>query len=413
MSEAITLTDDEIKRYDRHLKLANFGLEKQKKLKQAKILIVGAGGLGCPVALYLAAAGVGKITIVDNDKIELSNLQRQIAFSVNEIGQFKAKALANRINQLNPKIEVTELSVRIDAGNVEEVVDGYDLVIDGTDNFATRFLIADACYLAKISYLHASVYQYQGQISLFVASKTPCFRCLFRKPPAQSALPPCVEAGILGAITGIIGSMAATEAIKYITGLDNSIAGKLLTYDALNEQFKKFDIEPDENCPLCGRHASIKKNSSIKNSSINDVQKFAREHIDNANCEKRLEAHEQIISIDKAAELLQGEAKKKIFLLDVREEHEYKQGHIEDANLWALSEIQALPVDLVRTKFKAKLKNSISKNNNGIASTILCYCQRGARSLKAVNILREAGIDNAFSLEGGLDAWKALSGERL
>ena len=347
MSKSVVLTDDEIRRYERHLNLPNFGLKKQEKLKQAKVLIIGAGGLGCPSALYLAAAGVGKITIVDDDKVELSNLQRQIAFSANDIGQFKAKVLAQRIAQLNPLIEVLNLTIRIDASNVEKTITSYDLVIDGTDNFATRFLIADACSLAKIAYLHASVYQYQGQISLFVPEKTPCFRCLFRSPPSISALPPCSEAGILGSVTGVIGSILATEAIKHITGLGHSLAGKILTYDVLKEQLKKFDIERDEDCPLCG-----------KNVSINSIQKSVHEQLDYVNCLKRLETDEQIISIIETVDLLKNDSKKKPFLLDVREEHEYQLSHLAGANFWALSEMQSLPIDILRTQLKARLKDA-------------------------------------------------------
>ncbi len=395
MEKQIDLSKEEVLRYDRHLRLHNFGADKQLKLKRAKILIVGAGGLGCPISLYLAACGVGKIAIADDDKVEFSNLQRQIAFSVNEIGQFKATALANRISQLNPLIEVSDLSIRINASNVENTIAGYDLVIDGTDNFATRFLIADACYLAKISYLHASVYQYEGQISLFIPGKTPCFRCLFRKPPSSSALPPCAEAGILGVVTGIIGSIAATEAIKYMTGLGDSIAGKILIYDVLNEQLKKFDIEWDVNCPLCGKGASI-----------SNVQKSAQEQIEYNNCVKRLEVKEQIISITQAAALLTGDAAGKPFLLDVREKHEYQQGHLDGASLCPLSELQSLSMDNIRAQLKSKIKSRIKQGKTGISPAILCYCQRGTRSLKAVTMLRDAGIDNAFSLEGGIEAWQ-------
>jgi len=396
MSNAIILTKSELERYDRHLSLSNFGIEKQQKLKAAKILIVGAGGLGCPSALYLAAAGVGKITIVDDDRVEISNLQRQIAFTVDDIGEFKAKSLALRISQLNPLVEVTDLSLRIEASNVEEIIRGFDLVIDGTDNFASRFLIADACYLARIAYLHAAVYQYRGQVSLFVPGGKSCFRCLFRQPPLASALPSCAEAGILGAATGIIGSITAIEAIKHITGLENSISGKILTYDLLNEQLKKFDIEQDEYCPLCSQDASIK---NLKN----NWQMKGTEN----NCVSRLEASGQLISILKATELLSSQSKNKPFLLDVREEHEYRQIHLSGAQLWALSELQSLGKELIRPKFKAILKNAVRIGYADISGTVICYCQRGTRSLKAATILRETGIDNVFSLEGGLQALEA------
>ncbi len=240
MSNQTHLTDEEFKRYDRHLKLVGFGLEKQLKLKQSKVLLIGAGGLGCPIGLYLAASGVGTIGIADDDTIEISNLQRQIAFSVDEIDDLKSMTLANRLRNLNPLLHVLDHSLRVDATNVEYLIKNYDLVIDGTDNFATRFLLADACFLNKITYLHASVYQYEGQISLFLPGASPCFRCLFRQPPDACALPACSEAGILGVVTGAVGLMAATEAIKYLAALGETIDGKVLLYNALKQESKRL-----------------------------------------------------------------------------------------------------------------------------------------------------------------------------
>ncbi len=387
------LTDDEIKRYDRHLKLSGFGLEKQLQLKEARILIVGAGGLGCPIALYLAASGVGNITIVDDDKIELSNLQRQIAFSVNQIGQFKATALAQKISSLNPLVKVNDVVVRIEASNVEKIISGYDLIIDGTDNFATRFLIADACYLAKIPYLHASVYQYQGQVFLSVPGKTACFRCLFKQAPQTSALPACGEAGILGVVVGPIGLMAATEAVKYLTGLGDSIAGKVLIYNILQQELKKFNLEQDNECVLCSKKATIKE---IDKNNGND-----RASCEQNNVQERLQANEYIISIDRANELIkQNTAKNNMYLLDVREGYEYEQGHLDNAIFLPLSLLQSMPIDVLGQELKSKL--NLADDGEQI---VLCYCQRGTRSLKATKILRQSGIANTFSVEGGLEAW--------
>lgn len=392
-----SLTNDELNRYDRHLKLPNFGLDKQKKLKEAKVLIVGAGGLGCPIALYLAGTGIGSISIVDNDRIDISNLQRQIAFTTDECGQLKAEILCHKINELNPLIKVNALIARVKADNVMEIIANHDLVIDGTDNFATRFLLADACYLAKTAYLHASVYQYQGQISLFEAGSSPCFRCLFRNPPSTDALPACSEAGILGSITGVIGSLVATETIKYLANIGNSLAGKILVYDFLQEKMRKIDIEVDENCPLCS------KNSSIRNMQDSLFQNGANTNTN--NCINRLEFSEQIISIKKASELLNNSNGQKPFLLDVREEHEFQQGHIEGASLWPLSEIQSLPAGRIRIELKNKIEKAIKDKKTVVFPSIICYCQRGARSLKALTIMRDAGIENIFSLDGGFEAW--------
>ncbi len=313
-----------------------------------------------------------------------------------KLDSLKQKALATRISQLNPLIEAVYLPIRVISGNAENTIAGYDLVIDGTDNFATRFLLADACYLAGVSYLHASVYEYQGQVSLFVPGETPCFRCLFRKPPLSSALPPCAEAGVLGAVTGVVGSITATEAIKYITGLGNVIAGKILIYDLTDQQFKKFDIERDENCPLCS-----------KNASVNGVRVSARKQETDAICVRRLEINEQIISVTQAAEMLISDTNGKTFLLDIREEHEYQRGHLDGANLWALSEMQSLPIEVIESGLKKKLTGYKGQDNENNGYRIICYCQRGTRSLKALSILREAGIENLFSLDGGLEAWEA------
>jgi len=396
----MNLTDDEIRRYDRHLKLSNFDLQNQLNLKQSRTLIVGAGGLGCPIALYLAASGVGTIAIADDDKVEISNLQRQIAFSTKDIGQNKATLLTRAIAKVNPLIKAIDYVKRIDASNVNELVREYDLVIDGSDNFATRFLLADACFLAKISYLHASVHEYQGQVCLFIADKSPCFRCLYRQPPGGAALPPCTEAGILGIVTGSVGLLAATEAIKYLSGLGSSIAGKVIIYNVLEQELKKFDLERDSNCPLCSQNASITQIQNEKLSKGSDQTQR-----DYAQCMERVESNEHMISIAQVAKLIKSsELNKDVFLLDVREEHEYMQEHLEDAVFLPLSLLQTLSTAEVTAQLNRRLPTKDSKKNK--ERTILCYCQRGARSLKAVGIFRQAGFAKAFSVEGGLDAWR-------
>ena len=392
MDQKSQLSEEEICRYDRHLRLPGFGLDKQLALKNARVLVLGGGGLGCPVALYLAAAGVGKIAIADQDRVDLSNLQRQIAYSSNKVGALKAQALSERMIDLNEAIEVVAMPLYVGPDNVEAIVPEYDLVIDGSDNFETRFLLADACYLSKVAYLHASVYQYKGQVSLFVPGKSACFRCLFQTRP-RSELAACSEVGVLGALTGIIGTLAATEAIKYITGLGNCITGQILTYDLLTGQYKKRVIEKDNECILCSDKAEIK--------SIGDEKAVAKNV-----CIKRLEINEQVISVEKAREILAKNDAAKSLLIDVREEHEFARGHLENAQPWPLSQWQEQSAEHINQQMIKRLNKAeeIAANNSLI---ILLYCQRGHRSLKAVSLLTQAGFNNVFSLEGGLDAWQS------
>ncbi len=398
LNTQVQLSASEMLRYDRHLRLAGFGAQKQLRLKQSKVLLVGAGGLGCPIGLYLAASGVGTLGIADGDNVEVSNLQRQVAFSQDEIGENKAIALAKTLSALNPLIEISNYSIRINAMNVESLIKNYHLVIDGTDNFATRFLLADACYLNNISYLHASVHQYQGQISLFVPGKTPCFRCLFRQPPTSSALPDCAEAGILGVVTGSVGLIAAVEAVKYLAEIGASTGGQVIIYDALKQELKKMKLEYDQNCPLCSGKATI-----------TEIETRDATGHDHASCADRLAMQEYVITIADAAELMKAKSSSKhMLLLDVREDYEYAQGHLAGAISWPLSILQSIPDLAVKAELKSKLSRAIDFNDRQ-AQTILCYCQRGVRSLQAVQLLHQAGLTNVFSLEGGLEGWQTYN----
>jgi len=394
LSNQVDLTDKELKRYDRHLRLADFGVEKQIKLKQSKVLLVGAGGLGCPIGLYLAAAGVGEIGIADDDIIDISNLQRQIAFSITEIGEFKASVLAKRLALLNPLVRVIEHLVRINNVNVEPIIQNYDLVIDGTDNFVSRFLLADACFLNKISYLHASVYQYQGQISLFPASKSPCFRCLFRFPPTESALPACSEAGILGVVTGTVGLMAATEAIKYLTDMGDLLSGQVLTHNALTQKNIKIGLEADENCPLCSDQRTILK--------IDKPQEQTK--IPGAVTMKS-SSEEKNVTQEEASKWIKND--KELCLLDVREIPEYEQGYIGNASLLPLSVLKTLfsSGQCATAEQETTNKQYAALLPQNKEQKILCYCRRGGRSLQATDILRSAGFTNTFSMDGGIEAW--------
>ncbi|WP_291295928.1 molybdopterin-synthase adenylyltransferase MoeB [Elioraea sp.] len=258
-------TEDQIQRYARHILLPEVGGEGQAKLNAARVLVIGAGGLGCPVALYLAAAGVGTIGIVDDDRVELSNLQRQVAHTTARIGQPKVSSAAAAMTAINPEVRVIEHATRITARNAMDLVSAYDLVCDGSDNFATRFLVADACHLARRTLVSAAVLRFEGQLSTFRSHRAgesgmgePCYRCLHPAPPPDGMVPSCAEAGVFGAVTGVLGTLQATEALKEILGIGESMSGRLLLWDALAARFRTVRLPPDPACALCGAHATIR-----------------------------------------------------------------------------------------------------------------------------------------------------------
>jgi sulfur-carrier protein adenylyltransferase/sulfurtransferase len=365
------LSDSERLRYSRHITLEEFGLQSQLKLKAAKVLIVGAGGLGNPVGLYLAGAGVGTIGVADFDQVSLSNLHRQVAFKTAEIGRSKVDGLIATMKGINPELCYVAHNIQIDARNVDELIGRYDLVIDGSDNFATRFLLADACYLHKIALLHGAVHKFQAQVALF-DSKTACFRCLYREPPGADALPPCVEAGILNVVTGATGLIMATESVKYLTGLNTPSLGTVLIYDALAQSIRKVDLSADSDCPLCGSEPKIiQVEGSIACSTLpsDSSAKFG-------------------LSVEEAKRLLADGA----LLIDVRNPEEFAQEHIEGAILMPLH----------------GLDNGATKGLDR-KETIVAYCKTGKRSALAVEKLRAIGLERVYSITGGIDAWNQVT----
>jgi molybdopterin-synthase adenylyltransferase len=255
----LDFSEDEIRRYSRHILLQDVGGIGQAKLKAARVLVVGAGGLGSPLSLYLAAAGVGTIGIVDHDRVELSNLQRQIAHTTDRIGAPKAESAAIAARAINPEVRIEPHAVRLDADNALDLIARYDLVCDGTDNFATRFLVADACVLARRTLVSAAVLRFEGQLSVFKPHEGgPCYRCLYPEPPPEGTVPTCSEAGVLGAVTGVMGTLQATEVLKEILGVGESLSGKLLIWDALATRFRTVRLRQDPNCALCSPAATIK-----------------------------------------------------------------------------------------------------------------------------------------------------------
>ncbi len=256
----MAMTNEQIERYSRHIILKEVGAKGQKKLLNAKVLIIGAGGLGAPAAMYLAAAGVGTIGIVDADEVDLSNLQRQIIHATADLGKAKVKSAKETIENMNPDVEVKTYRIFVDSSNIRELIREYDFVIDGTDNFPAKFLINDACVMEKKPFSHAGIIRFKGQLMTYVPGQGPCYRCVFRNPPPKDAVPTCKQAGVIGAMGGVIGSLQAMEAIKYIVGVGELLTGYLLTYDAIHQEFRKVKLPSEHsNCPVCGDHPTITK----------------------------------------------------------------------------------------------------------------------------------------------------------
>jgi sulfur-carrier protein adenylyltransferase/sulfurtransferase len=375
------LTTQEKIRYDRQIKLPNFGLEKQLRLKNSRVLIVGAGGLGCPIALYLAAAGVGTIGIVDPDNVELSNLHRQIAYRMEDLQHAKSETLLDTIYGINPDLVGLSYNLKLSAENIEEIVSQYDLVIDGTDNFQTRFLVGDTCYFLKVPLLHGAVHQFSAQVILFT-NNGPCFRCLYSQPPQQGALAACTEAGILGVVTGTVGTIMAMEAIKYLADLASASLGKLLRYDATTQSVKSLTLNADPDCHVCGDQAKVLTVATSQAGS-----RTASELASTQQCLNKGETLTEVISTETAKELLSKGAS----LVDVRETFEYDAGHIDQAISLPMSQIQLLAQD--------RLKNLAAD------SQLVVYCKSGKRSLAVLPYLQQLGYKNCYSVEGGIEAW--------
>lgn len=252
-------TDEQIERYSRHIILPEVGGVGQRKILDARVLMIGAGGLGSPAAYYLAAAGIGHLGIVDFDKVDLSNLQRQIIHSTERIGMLKTESAKKTIAALNPDVNVTLYNERVSSQNIKELFEGYDYIVDGSDNFATRFLVNDACVLMGKTNIHGSIFRFEGQATVFEPQDGPCYRCLYPEPPPPGLVPNCQEGGVLGVLAGIIGNIQAVETLKLVLGIGESLSGKLLIYDALNTEFKKLTLKRDANCPVCGDNPTIKE----------------------------------------------------------------------------------------------------------------------------------------------------------
>ncbi len=372
---AAELSVDEVRRYSRHLIIPDVGMTGQKRLKNAKVLVVGAGGLGSPALLYLAAAGVGTLGIVDFDAVDESNLQRQIIHGVSDVGKPKAQSARESIAEINPYVTVVLHTERLDSSNVMEIFAGYDLIVDGTDNFATRYLVNDACVLLHKPYVWGSIYRFDGQASVFWADYGPCYRCLYPEPPPPGMVPSCAEGGVLGVLCASVGSIQVNEAIKLIAGIGDPLAGRLTIYDALEMSYRTVRVNKDPECAVCGKNPTV--------TALIDYDAFCGAVTEEA---AEAAAGSTITATDLKGMLDQGEA---IFLVDVREPNEYEIVSIPGATLIPKGEflsgaaLEKLPQD----------------------RRVVLHCKSGARSAECLAIVKNAGFSDAVHVGGGVLAW--------
>jgi adenylyltransferase/sulfurtransferase len=364
------LSHDELLRYSRHLLLPEVGLAGQERLKQARVLLIGAGGLGSPAALYLAAAGVGTLGIVEFDRIELTNLQRQILHDTKAVGRPKLESAATRIQELNPNVRVVPFGERLSSLNALDVLREFDVVVDGSDNFPTRYLVNDACVLLGKPLVYGSIFRFEGQVSVFDAKRGPCYRCLYSEPPPPGLAPSCAEGGVLGVLPGVIGCLQALEAIKLLLGAGDPLVGRLLLFDALRLRFRELQLRKDPECPVCGPQPTI--------TSLIDYEAFC------GLAPAAAEADSSISVGELQSILAEGQ---RVELLDVREPHEHEIVALPSSRLIPLRE---LPSRLGELDPQADL---------------VVYCHHGTRSMQAVSVLRGAGFPRVRSLAGGIDGW--------
>jgi molybdopterin/thiamine biosynthesis adenylyltransferase/rhodanese-related sulfurtransferase len=351
------------------------GLEGQQKLKAASVLLVGAGGLGSPAALYLAAAGVGRIGIVDFDVVDLSNLQRQIIHSTENVGRPKLESAVERLHAVNPLVEVIPFETQLSSENALNILKDFDVVVDGTDNFPTRYLVNDACVLLKKPNVYGSIFRFEGQASVFSAEKGPCYRCLYPEPPPPGLVPSCAEGGVLGVLPGIVGAIQAAETLKIILGIGDVLIGRLLLIDALTMQFRQLKLRKNPDCPICGQQPTIRQ--------LIDYEVFCGTSVREADA---VDGSIPSISVGELRDRLnRGED---LFLLDVREPHEYQMANIK-GHLIPLGDLP-------------KRVNELDPSRE-----IVVYCHTGIRSATAVRILRQMGFAKAANLAGGIDRWAA------
>ncbi len=369
------LSNQEITRYSRHLIMPEVGIEGQKKLKNARVLCIGAGGLGSPLALYLAAAGVGTLGILDFDVVDFSNLQRQVIHSEKTVGKPKVESARDRLVELNSDTNIVTYNEMLNSDNAMEIMKNYDVVVDGTDNFATRYLTNDACVFLGIPNVYGSIFRFEGQVSVFDAKRGPCYRCLYPEPPPPGLVPSCAEGGVLGILPGVVGTMQASEVVKLIIGEGTPLIGRLLFIDVLNMEPRMLKLRKDPECPVCGENPSI--------TELIDYQEFCGI----GRGEKTEEEPPKVEEITVEEFSVIKDNKADIVLIDVREPHEYEICNIEGSKLIPLGE----------------LKDRTDELNP--QDDIVIHCHHGGRSMKAATFLVENGFNKVKNLKGGIDEW--------
>ena len=372
------LTGDEYTRYSRHLIMPEVGLEGQKKLKAAKVLCIGAGGLGSPVAMYLAAAGVGTLGIVDFDTVDFSNLQRQILHGTPDVGRPKLQSAKDRLNALNPNVQVETYETALTSENALTLFEPYDVIVDGTDNFPTRYLVNDACVLLGKPNAYGSIFRFEGQASVFATKEGPCYRCLYPEPPPPGLVPSCAEGGVLGVLPGLLGVIQATEAIKLIVGIGEPLIGRFLIVDALRMKFRELKLRKDPDCPVCGTHPTVTK--LIDYEQFCGIKPAVQEHVPVSTQSSLME----ITPTELKQRLDRGDA---LQIIDVREPHEYQINRIPGSTLIPLGDI---PKRFTELDPEAEL---------------VMQCKSGVRSGKAADFLRSQGFKHVLNLKGGILAW--------
>ncbi len=367
------LSKQEILRYSRHLIMPEVGMDGQLKLKQAKVLLIGAGGLGAPLGLYLAAAGVGKLGLVDFDVVDFTNLQRQVTFSSTDVGRPKLEAAKERLSGLNPEIQIDTYETKLTSQNALDILREYDIVVDGTDNFPTRYLVNDACVLLGKPNVYGSIFRFEGQATIFGYPGGPCYRCLYPEPPPPGLVPSCAEGGVLGVLPGIVGAIQAMETIKLILGSGGHLVGRLLVFDALAMRFRELKLRKNPECPVCGEHRTI--------TELIDYEEFCGIRGEEAPAPQAQVP--EIAPRELKARLDRGD---NVFILDVREPHEYKICNLS-GYLIPLGEL-------------ARRAHELDSSRE-----IVAHCRSGKRSAEAVEFLRKAGFRKVWNLKGGILAW--------
>ncbi len=367
------LSKEEVLRYSRHLIMPEVGMDGQLKLKQAKVLCIGTGGLGAPLGLYLTAAGVGRVGLVDFDVVDSTNLQRQVLFGTKDVGKPKIAAAANRLRDLNPDIQIDTFETHLTSDNALEIMKDYDIIVDGTDNFPTRYLVNDACVILGKPNVYGSIFRFEGQITVFGYPGGPCYRCLYPEPPPPGLVPSCAEGGVLGVLPGIVGTIQAAETLKLIIGKGDPLVGRLLLFDALGMKFRELKLRKNPECPVCGAHPTVTK--------LIDYVEFCG-----------IRGEEAPTTVTNIPEITPRELKTRLdrgdelYILDVREPHEYQICNI-DGNLIPLGEL---------ARRVHELDSSIE---------IVAHCRSGKRSAEAVDFLLKAGFRKIWNLKGGILAW--------